>query len=103
MTGTVYGKLAGESAAAAWGARFGRERSAQATVGDIAPDRPGVLSWRSLRCRPPPLPEERPVMSVRLALSIDDRVTFASGHAFGDTGAYEIGRASCRERVCQYV
>src|SRR3546814_10019392 len=24
-------------------------------------------------------------------------------HALGEHGAFEIGRASCRERVCQYV
>src|SRR3546814_6801572 len=38
-------------------------------------------------------------MSVRLALSIDDRVTFASGHAFGDTGAYERLTGRVRLRV----
>src|SRR3546814_11243632 len=25
------------------------------------------------------------------------------GHVFGDLDTHEIGRASCRERVCQYV
>jgi len=37
-------------------------------------------------------------MSVRLALSIDDRVPFAGGHAFGEAGAYErlTGRVSFR-------
>src|SRR3546814_1853426 len=31
------------------------------------------------------------------------RVEEGNGEAIGDVGALQIGRASCRERVCQYV
>src|SRR3546814_2581046 len=54
-------------------------------------DKDYVRSWVSARCDPykDAIPE------------IPDEVVLGAALAY--IGAYEIGRASCRERVCQYV
>src|SRR3546814_2000765 len=63
-----------------------------------------ISDWSSDVCSSDLAPGQAHVVALRLqALAHLQHVAMAGGGQQPDLGALEIGRASCRERVCQYV
>src|SRR3546814_21146479 len=60
-----------------------------------------IPEWREV------FPDARIYLAPRIREQSDSRIDFATAELDGDHGypwdADQIGRASCRERVCQYV
>src|SRR3546814_16711790 len=92
------------------GTRLGRQELEGEILGDI----PGAL-WRredidNTRLVKPPATLDRVIVAVDPATSAEEKsdengivVVGLSRDADGSARGYETGRASCRERVCQYV